>query len=156
MQISWIEIAILSAVSALQYHRNYGQSIVKVWYRCLMCNTLHYNLRGAPLTVDFPTDVFLLMLDRFVGRFKSRKEREAELGARAKEFTNVYIKNFGEDMNDEKLREIFAHYGAYLGAGCPRSWKKSHIIRLLAKTIEDIPPKYLFNNFVAVLGFPLK
>lgn len=48
---------------------------------------------------------------RFVGRFKSRKEREAELGARAKEFTNVYVKNFGEDMDDEKLREIFNKYG---------------------------------------------
>ncbi|MGH0153345.1 UNVERIFIED_CONTAM: hypothetical protein FKN15_054993 [Acipenser sinensis] len=46
-------------------------------------------------------------MTRFVGRFKSRKEREAELGARAKEFTNVYIKNFGEDMDDEKLKEIF-------------------------------------------------
>ncbi|XP_031431953.1 polyadenylate-binding protein 1A isoform X2 [Clupea harengus] len=58
----------------------------------------------------------MLLNDRkvFVGRFKSRKEREAELGARAKEFTNVYIKNFGEDMNDEKLREIFAHYGPAL------------------------------------------
>lgn len=48
---------------------------------------------------------------RFVGRFKSRKEREAELGARAREFTNVYIKNFGEDMDDEKLREVFSKYG---------------------------------------------
>lgn len=46
-----------------------------------------------------------------MGRFKSRKEREAELGARAKEFTNVYIKNFGEDMDDEKLRELFSKYG---------------------------------------------
>ncbi|XP_028819448.1 polyadenylate-binding protein 1-like isoform X2 [Denticeps clupeoides] len=50
-------------------------------------------------------------LARFVGRFKSRKEREAELGARAKEFTRVYIKNFGEDMDDEKLREVFSKYG---------------------------------------------
>uniref|UniRef100_A0A674A2T9 Polyadenylate-binding protein n=1 Tax=Salmo trutta TaxID=8032 RepID=A0A674A2T9_SALTR len=46
----------------------------------------------------------MLLNDRkvFVGRFKSRKEREAELGAKAKEFTNVYIKNFGDDMNDDK------------------------------------------------------
>lgn len=51
---------------------------------------------------------------RFVGRFKSRKEREAELGARAREFTNVYIKNFGEDMDDEKLREVFSKYGKWL------------------------------------------
>lgn len=59
---------------------------------------------------------------RFVGRFKSRKEREAELGARAKEFTNVYVKNFGDDMDDEKLREMFNQYGESLvtppEAGC--------------------------------------
>nr|XP_046216663.1 polyadenylate-binding protein 1A-like isoform X2 [Oncorhynchus gorbuscha] len=57
----------------------------------------------------------MLLNDRkvFVGRFKSRKEREAELGARAKEFTNVYIKNFGEDMDDEKLREVFSKYAEY-------------------------------------------
>lgn len=48
---------------------------------------------------------------RFVGRFKSRKEREAELGAKAKEFTNVYIKNFGDEMNDERLKELFDKYG---------------------------------------------
>lgn len=52
--------------------------------------------------------------NRFVGRFKSRKEREAELGARAREFTNVYIKNFGEDMDDEKLKELFSKYGKKL------------------------------------------
>lgn len=52
-----------------------------------------------------------MIYNRFVGRFKSRKEREAELGARAREFTNVYIKNFGEDMDDEKLKELFSKYG---------------------------------------------
>lgn len=51
-----------------------------------------------------------------MGRFKSRKEREAELGARAKEFTNVYIKNFGDEMDDEKLRELFSKYGK---SACP-------------------------------------
>uniref|UniRef100_A0AAX7UCY0 Polyadenylate-binding protein n=1 Tax=Astatotilapia calliptera TaxID=8154 RepID=A0AAX7UCY0_ASTCA len=58
----------------------------------------------------------MLLNDRkvFVGRFKSRKEREAELGARAREFTNVYIKNFGEDMDDEKLKELFSKYGPAL------------------------------------------
>ncbi|XP_017559418.1 polyadenylate-binding protein 1A isoform X1 [Pygocentrus nattereri] len=58
----------------------------------------------------------MLLNDRkvFVGRFKSRKEREAEMGARAKEFTNVYIKNFGEDMDDDKLKEIFTKFGPAL------------------------------------------
>lgn len=65
---------------------------------CLaMCHILYNNI--------------LHLCNRFVGRFKSRKEREAELGARAREFTNVYIKNFGEDMDDEKLREMFNLYG---------------------------------------------
>uniref|UniRef100_A0A2K6KFE9 RRM domain-containing protein n=1 Tax=Rhinopithecus bieti TaxID=61621 RepID=A0A2K6KFE9_RHIBE len=50
----------------------------------------------------------------FVGRFKSHKEREAELGARAKEFTNVYIKNFGEDMDDECLKDLCGKFGPAL------------------------------------------
>ncbi|XP_006238863.1 polyadenylate-binding protein 4 isoform X6 [Rattus norvegicus] len=58
----------------------------------------------------------MLLNDRkvFVGRFKSRKEREAELGAKAKEFTNVYIKNFGEEVDDENLRELFSQFGKTL------------------------------------------
>ena len=58
----------------------------------------------------------LLLNDRkvFVGRFKSRKEREAELGAKAKEFTNVYIKNFGEEVDDGNLKELFSQFGKTL------------------------------------------
>ncbi|NXK32919.1 EPAB protein, partial [Piprites chloris] len=58
----------------------------------------------------------MLLNDRkvFVGHFKSRKEREAEIGARAVEFTNVYIKNFGDDMDDDRLREIFSKFGKTL------------------------------------------
>ncbi|KAM7320217.1 hypothetical protein ACRRTK_020660 [Alexandromys fortis] len=58
----------------------------------------------------------MLLNDRkvFVGRFKSRKEREAELGARAKEFTNVYIKNFGDHMDDETLSDLFGRFGQVL------------------------------------------
>ena len=29
------------------------------------------------------------------------------------EFTNVYIKNFGDDMDDDRLREIFSKFGEY-------------------------------------------
>ncbi|XP_040287194.1 polyadenylate-binding protein 1-like isoform X2 [Bufo bufo] len=49
----------------------------------------------------------------FIGYFKSRKEREPELVARAM-FTNLYIKNFGENMDDERLRELFNKYGPTL------------------------------------------
>ncbi|XP_049673311.1 polyadenylate-binding protein 1-like isoform X2 [Accipiter gentilis] len=58
----------------------------------------------------------MLLNDRkvFVGHFKSRKEREAEFGSRAMEFTNVYIKNFGDDMDDDRLQEIFSKFGKTL------------------------------------------
>ncbi|KAK1800031.1 hypothetical protein P4O66_006538 [Electrophorus voltai] len=58
----------------------------------------------------------MLLNDRkvFIGRFKSRKERKAEMGPRAKEFTSVYIKNFDEDMDDNKLNEIFSKFGSML------------------------------------------
>ncbi|XP_038022358.1 polyadenylate-binding protein 1-like isoform X2 [Anas acuta] len=58
----------------------------------------------------------MLLNDRkvFVGHFKSRKERDAEFGSRATEFTNVYIKNFGDDMDDDRLREIFSKFGKTL------------------------------------------
>lgn len=45
-----------------------------------------------------------------VGIFKSCKKWEAKLGAKAKEFTNVYIKNFGEEINDENLKELFSQF----------------------------------------------
>uniref|UniRef100_A0A3Q2D2S0 Polyadenylate-binding protein n=1 Tax=Cyprinodon variegatus TaxID=28743 RepID=A0A3Q2D2S0_CYPVA len=58
----------------------------------------------------------MLLNDRkvFVGHFKSRKEREVEFGSKALKFTNVYIKNFGEDFTDEKLKEVFSTFGRTL------------------------------------------
>ncbi|XP_041060604.1 embryonic polyadenylate-binding protein-like isoform X3 [Carcharodon carcharias] len=55
----------------------------------------------------------MLLNDRkvFVGHFKSHKEREAEFGSKILEYTNIYIKNFGEDMSTTRLREIFNVFG---------------------------------------------
>jgi polyadenylate-binding protein len=47
----------------------------------------------------------------FVGRFIPRKEREKELGEKAKLYTNVYVKNFGDELNDETLFEMFKPFG---------------------------------------------
>ncbi|CAG0914559.1 unnamed protein product [Notodromas monacha] len=47
----------------------------------------------------------------YVGKFIPRKEREKLMGEKARKFTNVFVKNFGEDLNDEKLAEIFSMYG---------------------------------------------
>lgn len=47
----------------------------------------------------------------YVGRFIPRAEREKELGEKAKMYTNVYVKNFGEDMNEEDLYKMFEPHG---------------------------------------------
>ncbi|XP_016067126.1 PREDICTED: polyadenylate-binding protein 1-like [Miniopterus natalensis] len=55
----------------------------------------------------------MLVNDRklFVGQFKPPNQREEERKARIKEFTNVYVKNFGEGMNDECLLDLFGKFG---------------------------------------------
>ena len=47
----------------------------------------------------------------YVGRFIPRKEREKELGEKAKLYTNVYVKNFGDELIDESLYELFKPFG---------------------------------------------
>lgn len=55
----------------------------------------------------------MLFNDRkvFVGRFKSLKERQAERFCSCAKFTNVYIKNFGQDVDEQKLTEVFSKHG---------------------------------------------
>jgi len=48
---------------------------------------------------------------RFVGRFMTRRERIDMMGDRAKKFTNVYVKNFGDALDDDKMRELFETCG---------------------------------------------
>lgn len=47
----------------------------------------------------------------FVGRFIPRKEREKALGEKNKLFTNVYVKNFGDELLDETLQDMFEKFG---------------------------------------------
>lgn len=91
----------LPSMSDAHFTNTGGLSPHCIWFK------LYQNIFWWSLKINFGCHV----INRFVGRFKSRKEREAELGARAREFTNVYIKNFGEDMDDEKLKELFSKYG---------------------------------------------
>lgn len=51
----------------------------------------------------------------FVGRFMSRKERLEMLGDKAKKFTNVYVKNLVETV-DDKLKELFEPFGKIISA----------------------------------------
>ncbi|XP_048956303.1 polyadenylate-binding protein 1-like isoform X1 [Canis lupus dingo] len=61
----------------------------------------------------------MLLNDRkvFVGHFKSRREREAELGARAMEFTNIYVKNLHVDVDEQGLQDLFSRFGGRIPQG---------------------------------------
>lgn len=52
----------------------------------------------------------------YVGRFIPRKERIMMMGDKMKRFNNVYVKNFADELNDEKLREMFSQYGKIISA----------------------------------------
>ncbi len=52
---------------------------------------------------------------RFVGTFISRKERLKDMGHNTR-FTNLYVKNFGEDVMDDDLRDMFIEHGNIMSA----------------------------------------
>lgn len=66
---------------------------------------------AATKSIDKVNGMLLNGKKVFVGKFIPRKEREKELGEKAKLFTNVYVKNFGEDFTDEMLKDMFEKYG---------------------------------------------
>ncbi|KAM8966020.1 polyadenylate-binding protein 4-like [Sarcophilus harrisii] len=76
---------------------------------------VHFEHReSAERAIQKMNGILLNDLKIFVGHFKSRKDRESELGAQTREFTNVYIKNFGEDMDEDRLSKIFEKFGPTL------------------------------------------
>lgn len=66
---------------------------------------------AANLSIERVNGMLLNEKKVFVGRFIPRKEREKELGEKAKLYTNVYVKNFGDELNDETLFEMFKPFG---------------------------------------------
>ena len=53
---------------------------------------------------------------RFVERFMSRQESLEVLGDKMRKFNNVYVKNLCEEIDDEKLRDMFEPYGKIISA----------------------------------------
>jgi len=51
----------------------------------------------------------------FVGKFQPRAARMRELGE-SSHFTNVYVKNFGDSLDKDKLEELFSKFGPVLSA----------------------------------------
>lgn len=51
----------------------------------------------------------------FVGTFIPRKERLKDMGQNPR-FTNLYVKNFGDDLGDDELGELFSAHGKVMSA----------------------------------------
>ncbi|XP_060526485.1 polyadenylate-binding protein 4-like [Cylas formicarius] len=47
----------------------------------------------------------------YVSNFVPKSERVKQLGDRANQFTNIYVKNFGAGITDDRFRDMFAKYG---------------------------------------------
>lgn len=47
----------------------------------------------------------------FVGRFQPRAARLREMGDSGRKFTNVYVKNFGEDLDEDSMQALFEPFG---------------------------------------------
>ena len=50
------------------------------------------------------------LFSSFVGKFVPRKKHEKQLGT-SQRFTNIYVKNFGEDFTETQLKELFLPFG---------------------------------------------
>jgi len=73
---------------------------------------VHFETEEAALSAIQKVNGMLLNGKKvFVGRFVPRKEREVELGEKARRFTNVYIKNISDEYDEIKLTDLFEKYG---------------------------------------------
>jgi len=91
---------ILSCKIAMDEHGSKGYGFV------------HFETdEAAKSAIDKVNGMLLNGKKVFVGRFMTRRERYDVMGDRAKKFTNVYVKNFGDALNDDKLRELFETCG---------------------------------------------
>ena len=73
---------------------------------------MHFETEEAALNAIQKVNGMLLNGKKvFVGRFVPRKDREIELGEKAKKFTNVYIKNLSEELDESQLTAMFEKYG---------------------------------------------
>jgi polyadenylate-binding protein len=57
-----------------------------------------------------------VIFSRFVGKFIPRNQREKQIGDASSRFTNVYVKNFGDALDSDKMMEVFSAFGEVVSA----------------------------------------
>jgi len=74
---------------------------------------VHFETQEAADTAISKVNGMLLADKKvYVGRFMSRTQRTDFGGPR--KFTNIFIKNFGDQLDEERLRELFSQHGKIL------------------------------------------
>lgn len=94
---------------------------------CKIMTDEHTNSRGYGF-VHFETNEAaeaaikavnnMLLNDKkvYVGKFMTKSQRSEAYACANKRFTNVFVKNFGDQMDDQKLQEMFEKYGEITSA----------------------------------------
>lgn len=94
---------------------------------CKIMTDEHMNSRGYGF-VHFETNEAaeqaiknvnnMLLNDKkvYVGRFMTRSQRVEAYGGTNKRFTNVFVKNFGENVDDDQLKDMFFEQGEITSA----------------------------------------
>merc|ERR1711981_1360071 len=73
---------------------------------------VHFETEEAALNAIQKVNGMLLNGKKvFVGRFVPRKDRELELGEKARRFTNVFVKNITDEYDEIRLTEMFEKFG---------------------------------------------
>merc|ERR1740137_491674 len=73
---------------------------------------VHFETEEAALNAIQKVNGMLLNGKKvYVGRFVPRKDREIELGEKARMFTNVFVKNINEEYDEARLNDMFEKYG---------------------------------------------
>jgi len=73
---------------------------------------VHFETEEAALNAIQKVNGMLLNGKKvYVGRFVPRKDREMELGEKARKFTNVYVKNINDEYDEAKLDGMFQKFG---------------------------------------------
>ncbi|XP_053466740.1 polyadenylate-binding protein 3-like [Ictalurus furcatus] len=81
---------------------------------CLPSTCMVSESEAANMAIERPNGKLLNARKVFVERFKPREEHKAEAGPQSQFFTNIYIRNLGEVVDETKLKNIFSKFGPVL------------------------------------------
>ncbi|KAI1699086.1 RNA recognition motif domain-containing protein [Ditylenchus destructor] len=78
---------------------------------------IHFETEeAAQKAIDKVNGMLLEGKPIYVGKFLPKAARLRELGDRASRFNNIYVKNFAQELDTEKLQNLFEQFGAITSA----------------------------------------